>query len=191
MELLAGRERVIRQLYAADLMGKTTVLRGGGVEIDGLSQSVRALQKIDRKYRQEAVQVFRDAATDVQKVAQRAIGSVGRYPTNRGMIGRSATNTGAGVKLRARKYPWAQGAEYGEATMHVFGVPYYQSHLKRRTMGRFRPPTTTNLMKNTGGYMIQPAIRQRLPKWEKEAGKRLQEITTRAMRQAGVRTYGR
>lgn len=33
----------------------------GGVEVDGLSESIRALKRLDPLYRKEAVQVMRDA----------------------------------------------------------------------------------------------------------------------------------
>jgi len=171
----------------------------GGLEVDGLAEWITALKKVDKKYHKEAVQVFRDAATDIQKRAQLSIGRVGRYPNGKGMIGRSATSTGAGVKLRAAKYPWADPAEMGDG---VGTIPQYdgpgkghsegraQHSFKRRTFGQLRQPTSPDMMKNRGGYMIQPAIRARLPKWEKEAGERLLEITGRAMRSQGVKVRG-
>jgi len=166
-------------------------VRGGGVEVEGLAGMIRALGKVDKAYRKEAVGVFRDAAKDVQGRAQAQVGRLGRYPTKRGMIGRSATGQGAGVKLRAAKYPWADGAEYGEMVAQVYGNPVGQSRMKRRTMPVFNPPNSKDLFKNTGGYMIQPAIRRRLPHWEKEAGERLMDITGRAMRRQGVKVASR
>lgn len=131
--------------------------------------------------------MMRDAAKDVQKVAQGNIGAGGgRYPERRGMIGRSATGTGAGVKLRASRYPWALGAEFGEKVAHVYGRPRRQSGFRQRTMAPFRPATSTNLATNRGGYMIQPAIRARLPHWNREAARAINAIIKRALRAAGV-----
>ena len=159
---------------------------GGGVEVDGLAESIRALKRLDPQYRREAVDVMRDAAKDVQKVAQGNLGAGGgRYPKRRGMIGRSATGTGAGVKLKARRYPWALGAEFGEKTAHVYGRPVRQSAMRSRTMATFNPGGG-NLATNTGGYLIQPAIRSRLPHWNREAARRINEIIKRALRAAGV-----
>jgi len=175
-------------------------VRGGGVEVEGLDGMIKALARVDKKYKKEAVQVFRDAAKDVQKRAQGAIGRVGRYPTKAGMIGRTATPQGAGVKLRAAKYRWSDAAEFGEVWADI---PQYdgdgeghtvarpQSSFKRRTFGLFKPPTNRDLMKSKGGYMIQPAIRARLPHWEVEAGERLMDITGRAMKQQGVKVHSR
>ncbi len=165
----------------------------GGVEVDGLAQSIRALGKLDGEYKKEAVQVFRDAAKDVQARAQKNIGVVGRYPNNRGMIGRSATSTGAGVKLRASKYPWAYGAEFGEVVANIpqHGTRWQtkemgQSQFKRRTFGFHKPPTSSDMAKNTGGYMIQPVLRARLPKIEEEVSTKLVKLIDKAMRKAGV-----
>ena len=158
----------------------------GGVEVDGLAESIRALNKLNGEYKKEAVGVFREAATDVQKRSQKAIGKVGRYPTRKGIIGRSATSTGAGVKLRASKYPWAYGAEFGEVVADVYGNPVGQRRLKRRTFGEFKPPTSSDMFANTGGYMIQPVLRARLPHIEKQVSEDLTALIDKAMRQAGV-----
>lgn len=160
--------------------------KGYGLKVDGLAEAVRGLARLDKAYRKEAVGIFRKHAADVQHRSQGAIGRVGRYPANRGMIGRSATGTGAAVKLRASKYPWAYGAEYGEVVMDVYGMPYRQSRAKRRTMGVWRPPTSQDMSKNDGGYMIQPVLRARIPKISDEAGTEILELIDRAMRTAGV-----
>lgn len=159
----------------------------GGVEVDGLAEAVRALGKLDGgEYKKEAVAIFREAAKDVQGRSQRLIGNVGRYPARRGMIGRSATSTGAGVKLRARKYPWALGAEYGEVVADVYGREQAQTDFKRRTMGEWKPPTSTDMFKNRGGYMIQPVLRARLPKIKETLAEDMTKLIDRAMRKAGV-----
>ena len=174
-------------------MATPTSFKGSGVKVDGLTETVKALGKVEKTYQKEAVQVFREAAADVQKRAQGNIGKVGRYPAKRGMIGRSATAKGAGVALNANRYPWALGAEYGEV---VSNVPQHgdqwqtmelgQSQFKRRTMGVFKPPTTTDMFKNTGGYMVQPVLRARLPKIEIDVATRINVIMNKALRQAGV-----
>ena len=163
-----------------------TTTKRGGVEVDGLAESIKALNKLDGEYKKEAVAVFREAAIDVQKRAQARIGAVGRYPGRKGMIGRSATSTGAGVKLRASKYPWAYGAEFGEVVADVYGNPVGQRRFKRRTFGQFKPPTTSDMFTNTGGYMIQPVLRARLPHIEKQVSEDLTKLIDKAMRQAGV-----
>ena len=158
----------------------------GGLEIDGLAESIRALKRLDPAYRKEAVQIMRDVATDVQRRSQSKIGSVGRYPKRKGMIGRSATGAGAAVKLRASKYPWAYAAEYGEVVASVYGNQVAQARFKRRTFGVFNPPTSDDMGKNTGGYMIQPTIRARLPWIMDESSTKMTKLVDKAMRKAGV-----
>ncbi len=158
----------------------------GGLEVDGLAEAVKALNKVSPDLKREAVDIFRDQAKDVQRRAQARIGRVGRYPRRKGMIGRSATSTGAGVKLRASKYPWALGAEYGEKTMHVHGHPARQTALRSRTMGAFNPPTSSDMAKNKGGYLIQPVIRARLPFITKDVSVRMVKLYDKAFRRAGV-----
>jgi len=159
----------------------------GGIEIDGLAETINALGKLDKQYKKEAVQVFREVATDVQRRSQARIGRVGRYPTRKGIIGRSATSTGAGVKLRASKYPWAYGAEYGEVVAAVYGHDMGQSRFQRRTFGQFRPPTSSDMFKNTGGYLIQPTLRARLPWILKKASNDMTLLIERQLRKSGVK----
>jgi len=162
---------------------------GGGVSVDGLAETIRALGKINPKLKAEAVDILRDGAKMVQAQAQGRIGAGGyRMRRNRGMIGRSATSTGAGIKLRASKYPWAYAAEYGEVVAHVYGRPVGQSRFKSRTAPRFKPPTSPDLSKNKGGYLIQPSIRKLLPVLREDAGERITALVTRTMRQQGVKS---
>lgn len=163
-----------------------TSQRRGGIEVEGLAETLRGLKRLDGRWRAEAVDTFRDAAKDVQSTAQGRIGAGGyRLKRARGMIGRSATGTGAGVKLRASRHPYALQAEFGEKVAHVHGHPTDQHRLRRRTAGPYRPPTSADMMANTGGYMIQPAIRARLPHWEREVARRLAALVKRAMRTGG------
>jgi len=163
-----------------------TTQKRGGLEVDGLTEAINALGKLDKQYKKEAIQVFREAATDIQHRSQSKIGRVGRYPQKKGMIGRSATSTGAAVKLRASKYPWAYGAEYGEVIASVYGRPDAQSDFKRRTFGVFKPPTSTDMFKNRGGYMIQPTLRARLPKVLDKASKDMTKLIDKQLRRSGV-----
>jgi hypothetical protein len=159
----------------------------GGLEIDGLNEAIKALGKLDGDYKREAVQVLREVATDVQHRAQAKIGNAGyRMGRQKGMIGRSATSTGAGIKLRASKYPWAYAAEYGEHVAAVFGRNAPQRIFKRRTAAPFKPPTSGDMSKNLGGYMIQPTIRKRFPHIMKQLDDGLTKLIDRAMRRAGV-----
>ena len=162
----------------------------GGIQVDGLNETIRALGKVDRQLKAEAVDTLRDGAKRVQADAQGRIGAGGyRMKRNKGMIGRSATATGAGIKLRASKYPWAYAAEYGEVVANVFGPWVGQSRMRRRTAARFKPPGA-DFTKGDGGWMIQPAIRKHLPELRLEAGRKITELVTRSMKSSGVKSKG-
>jgi hypothetical protein len=165
----------------------STTTKRGGVEVEGLAESIKALGKLQPQYRKEAVETFRDAAKDVQRRAK-ASGAPAGYRGPKPRIGRSATRTGAGVKLRtsARSGVPAFAAEFGEVVATVYGRPVGQYRFRRRTAPAFKPPTSSDLLKNRGGYMIQPVIRQRAPFWGREVSRRINELIDRAMRKAGV-----
>ena len=157
----------------------------GGLSVDGLSEAIKALGRIDKEIKGEAVAVLRDASKKVQALAQSNIGKgLYRGPMQRGMIGRSATATGAATKLRAKKYPWAFKAEYGEKVAHVYGHPTRQTKFRRRTANRWSPPTSQNLFKNKGGYMIQPAIRKLGPFVIQEANEEMFKLIDRTLKRA-------
>ena len=159
----------------------------GGLKVDGLTESIKALRRLDPKYRPEAIGIIRDIAKDLQRRSQRRIGTGGyRLRKNKGMIGRSATSTGGGLKLRASKYPWAYAGEYGESVASVVGRPVGQDRLRRRTARPFKPPTSEDLSMNRGGYWIQPTIRKRFPKMMDEFDREFIKLIDKAMRQAGV-----
>jgi hypothetical protein len=164
-----------------------TSQKRGGVEVEGLAETVKALGKLDPLYRKEAVETFRDAAKDVQKRAK-ARGVPAGYRGPKPRIGRSATRTGAGVKLRtsARSGVPAYAAEFGEVVATVYARRVGQYRFKQRTAPAFKPPTSSDMMRNTGGYMIQPVIRARLPHWEREVAERISALIDKALRQAGV-----
>ena len=162
--------------------------KGGGLQVDGLTEAIKAMQKLGPEYRKEAVNVIRDISKDIQKRSQSRIGNHPQYrlKKNKSMIGRSATAKGGGVKLRASKFPWAYAGEYGEHVASVFGRNVAQSRFRRRTAAPFKPPTTTDMSKNRGGYWIQPTIRKRFPHIMREFDTEFVKLIDKAMRKAGV-----
>lgn len=163
-------------------MARTSV-RGGGVQVEGLAEAINALGRIQPQLRKEAVGVMRDATKAVQVEAQGNIGK-GRYRmrTNKGMIGRSTSARGGGVKLRASKYPWAYAAEFGDRVWHVYDRPMREARFRRLVANPHSPPTSTDLFKNRGGWMIQPAIRKLGPKVTEQASKDLYRLFARHLR---------
>lgn len=167
---------------------------GVGIEFDGLTEAVKALRRLDGQYARETTGLLRGIAKDIQIRSQGRIGNHSSYrgPTNKGMIGRFATQKHAGVKLRAKNSPWALKGEYGEKTTHVWGHPTRQTAMDRRTAAPFRPPTAGgDMSKNKGGYWIQPTIRKRFPHITKELGDGLQDLIADVMRREGVKVTQR
>jgi len=155
---------------------------GGGLQIDGLREAVNGLKRVNPKLKAEAVDVMRDAAKIIQSKSQSRIGNHPGYgmPSPRGMIGRSTTSKGAGVRLRRSRYPWAGGGEYGVVYARVHGTWRRESRFKRSIYAPFKPPTSRDLFKNKGGYWIQPTIRKEGPKVVDEASRRLMRILFKA-----------
>ncbi len=175
-------------------MGNVTT---GGLRIDGLDESVRALVRLNPQFKKEAFDTLVDGAKKLQRASQAKIGAGGyRMRRNRSMIGR----TQATIRLNASKYPWALQAEFGEKWANI---PVYrgtgrrggtrfkpQSSFRRRTAAPYKKPTSSDPTKNRGGYMIQPSLRKLVPKLQKEAGVRITKLVQSEMRKAGVRSRG-
>ena len=172
-------------------------VRGGHIEVVGLAETVRALGKFSKETRAEAIDIFRDEAKTVQATAKARAQAHPASPSSTSWIGRSATGTGAGVKLIAAKGDHrAHASEWG---MHRWQIRswsgrirgYVQSAMRRRT---FRPWSGNHFdVKGSSGpgYVIQPAIRQHLPGMEERVADRLSKLLTKTLDKAGVPKRGR
>jgi hypothetical protein len=167
-------------------------VRGGGIQVEGLSETIRALGKWDKAARKEAVEIFRDEAKAVQSAAKaRAPSSHPGAPSNTAWIGRSATGTGAGVSLLGAKNGRAAATEWGMHTWHIprkrgGSTGYVQSALRRRI---FKPwvGNQFDVKGGTGpGYVIQTTIRRHLPGMEDRVADKLQALLVRELNKAGV-----
>ncbi len=143
--------------------------------MDDLTKSINALKKISPELRAEAIDTMRDGAKLVQRQSQVRIGNHPGYgmPSNSGMIGRSVTSKGAGVKLRRSKYPWAGAGEFGAVYARVYGAWRFEAKFKRSIYAPHKPPTSSDLFKNKGGYWIQPTIRKTGRQITRDAQKRI------------------
>lgn len=173
-------------------MPGNTSLRGGGIEVDGLAESIRALSKWDKEVRREAVEIFRDEAKTVQAAAKANAKAHPASPSSTSWIGRSATGQGAGVKLIA-----AKGNSRGHATeWGMAGWQYrnWQGRIRRTVQYAMRRrtflPWKGNQFDVRGGggpgYVIQPAIRRHLPGMEERVADKLQALLRRELDRAGV-----
>jgi hypothetical protein len=169
-------------------------VRGGGIEVDGLAETMRALRRFDKEVGKEAVDIFRTEAKAVQADAKaHARGAHPAAPSNTAWIGRSATGQGAGIKLKAHHgRGMGLAVEWGAHRWHIRAWPaektrgYIQSAMRRRT---FRVHQGKGFdVKGSGGpgYVIQPAIRRALPGMEKRVADKLQALMVRELNKAGV-----
>jgi len=162
--------------------------KGGGLQVVGLDRAVKRLAKVNPKLKAEAIDVMRDAAKLVQKKSQGRIGNHPGYsmPSPKGMIGRSATSKGAGVRLRRSKYPWSGGGEYGVVYARVYGTWRRESRFKRSIYAPFKPPTSSDMFKNRGGYWIQPTIRKEGRQITANASKKLMRVFSKELRSTSL-----
>ena len=168
-------------------------VRGGGVEVEGLAESIRALRKFSKEAGREAVDIFRDEAKEVQKKAKRRVrGSHPSAPSSTSWIGRSATGKGAGVKLTAKGGDYrAHATEWGRH-LHQY-KPWNRTDIWRIPQRLMRVRTFNDWsgnqfdVKGSGpGYVIQPTIRQHLPGMEERVADRLSKLLRRILDREGV-----
>ena len=169
-------------------MATPTRTFGGGVQVEGLRETLAALKRVDREFGKEANKHFRTAAIDIKNHARRRAPGGSRMGLSRRVFGHRGSG-GAAVVLKATLDPRANAAEFGEDVAHVprrgkanagYAVPVDQATMRRRTARPHRPPTSTDMRKNRGGYMVQPALRVRLPYWDREIAKQLTLLIQRA-----------
>jgi hypothetical protein len=157
------------------------------IKVEGLTEAIRALNRANRDLGAEARGVLREAAITVQTAARARMGAGGgNYPHRAGMIGRSASSKGAGVSLKVGRYPWAYGAEFGAKRAWVFGRVMSAGKLRRRQFPVWRGNQFVVRGSSGPGWLIQPAIRDNLPKITQRVADGLDEIFDKAMSSAGV-----
>jgi len=168
-------------------MAKTRTV-GGGIEVEGLAETIRAIGRWDKAVRKEAVDIFRDESKIVQARAQANSRAHYAAPSNNAWIGRSATGQGAGVKLRA-----AQGSGRGYATefgMHKWQYRTWGNTIRGTVQSAMRHRTFKPFLGITGGlgpgYVIQPAIKAHLPGMDKRVADKLHALLNRELNKAGV-----
>ena len=167
-------------------MAARTQTRGGGAEVVGLEESIKAIRKFSKEAGREAVDIFRDEAKTVQALARSNAQAAGAAATSRASwVGRSATAKGAGVKLIARSGR-AHQAEWGMHRWQVWGRGTVQSVMQRRTLREWNG----NAFKVRGGggpgYVIQPAIRRHLPGMEPRVAGQLTLLLRKLLDAEGV-----
>ena len=101
-------------------MAKRQVFVDGALTVEGLSETLRALNRIDKTVAKASKDVIREhtkpIAQEARKVSKRVVGA----PSRTSWIGWSITNKGAAITLRASVEPRALQTEFG-ADWHQVG----------------------------------------------------------------------
>lgn len=157
------------------------------LEVEGLSEALRGINRFNKELGAASRDVIREGAKVIQFDARRRLGAGGgRYPKRAGMIGRSASSRGAGIKLAGRKYPWSWGAEFGARRAWVYGRVTTQNAMRRRTFPVWRGNQFVVRGRGGPGWIIQPAIRANIERVTEQIATGLDRVLNEAMRQAGV-----
>lgn len=159
------------------------------LEVDGLTEAIKALSRFDKETGKEARDLLREGAKTIQKASQRKLSGRpggGSYPRRKGMIGRSASQKGGGITLRQKKYPWAYAAEFGAKRAWVFGRVTTQAKLRRRQFPVWRGNRFVVRGRSGPGWIIQPAIRENIDKVTRKIADGLFDLLITTLNRAGV-----
>ncbi len=159
------------------------------MEVEGLTEALKALSRFDRETGQEARSVLREGAKLIQTKSQAKLGrrpGGGSYPRRRGMIGRSVTLRGGGINLKGRRYPWAWGAEFGAKRAWVFGKVTVQSRLRRRQFPIWRGNQFVVRGRGGPGWIIQPTIRENIDRVTRDIADGIDDLIDETMKRAKV-----
>ena len=170
--------------------------RNSGVTVEGLSESLRALNRIDKGVAKEAKGIIREHTKPIAMAARKVNSGSPTEASRKTWISWSITNKGAAIKLRAAAFPRALQTEFG-AEWQKTGYedsdkePFRrQKTLRRRTTN---PATRYNadVLDGDSGYVIQPTIRRMLPKFLDDLTDDLGKFMSKELDKAGVPRRGR
>ncbi len=169
----------------------------GGLEIEGLSESISAIRRFDRdasntilRAMRRETNVIRDQARN--RMMRRPFG--GTYKRKRPQIGTGGGQRERAIVLRRSRYPWAVGAELGS---YVSRIPVRQGQgrygtraIPNRRMSRPHWATykgfPARLDRGHSGTAVLPAIRMELPSWENVLVHELNDLMAGLLRREGV-----
>ena len=168
-----------------------------GVEVDGLSESLKALAAVDKSLKKEATDAIREHTKPIAVEARNiAAGTAPGVPRGSARwIGYSVTAKGAGIVLKAagasggddprnRAYASEFGADWQKVGWEdgADGKPEFrpQRSLRRRVFNRPKRE----------GYIIQPTIKKRLPETLDGIADDLLRVYSKALTRAGVPRSG-
>ncbi len=177
-----------------------------GIEVEGLSATIKVLGKVDKGLRKEAGKVVREYAVRIKSEAwakYQTSPGVRRsgYKLTKGAVSHRATATKASVGINRQSKVGRNAAvfaaEFGAytATVPRYDGPgvkgrfrvYGQNDMRRRTFPVWRGNQTTIRGKSGPGWVIMPILRKRVPQIEKDLNRDLMVVMQGSMRKAGVK----
>jgi len=176
-----------------------------GVRVEGLSESIKLLSRVDKGLRKEIGLVMREKTIRIKNEAfARSKQTPGvrrsKYRITKGGYTRRASATTARVGIKAGAPGAANaaifGAEFGAKTWHVprgrtgeiKGVS--QARMRNRTFPVWRGSSRVIRGKNGPGWIMMPILRKRTPEITKELEKEITDLFIKSARAAGVLTSG-
>ena len=152
----------------------------GAIEIAGLNEALRGLDKVQRGAAKEVRDIIRDETKTVALAARKVAARDPVAPSSTNWITWASNTRGAGVKLRANAARTQGRAYYSEFGAHTHPVGFKsqdmykrpQRTLRRRTTRPYRGDNKKVLSGNTG-YIIQPTIRRMMPQYQENLANRL------------------
>ena len=172
------------------------------MNVDGLTESIRFLGKVDKELRKEAVIIIRKNTLKVKAEAQAKYQSapgVQRkgYPGGKTAIVHRASGKGAAVGInRSNRNAAIFPAEFGAFSQFVpkYGGPGVkgrgrwmpQNAMRKRTFPVWRGNQFVPRGRSGPGWIVQPTIRKWMPKFDKQLAEDLMPVFNKAARRAGV-----
>lgn len=163
------------------------------LDVEGLTEAIKALNRANRDLGREARSLIRDEAVIISADAKARLGrrpGGGTYPRKSGMIRRKTNQKGAEIGLKGSRYPWAFGAEFGAKRAWVWGLVTLQSKLRQRQFPVWRGNQFVVRGGGGPGWVIQPAIRDNLPAAATRIAVGIGELFDTALRKEGVPRSG-
>ena len=173
------------------------------IQVDGLTESIKFLGKVDKELRKEAVNVLRKGALKIKGESQQRMAATpgvrrSSYPLFKSAIIHRASGKGASVGINRAasngRNATIFAAEFGAGSQWI---PYNrgagkrgrfvpQNSMRRRTFPVYRGNQFKSRGKAGPGWIVQPTIRKWVPKIEDQLEADMEKVFNKAARRAGV-----
>lgn len=175
-----------------------------GIDAEDLSDAIRAITRFDREASKEIKRAIRTHAKPILNRARGHVsGSRGTHEKVRStVVAISVTNKGAALKLKPSVSPLAWSLEFGMIAGGMVPVRTtegrgYATRYSRPYGGegesfqRYRGFYGTKILSGDKGFVMGRAVRQGMPKFERDVMDEIDDLMDGIMDRAGVPRRGR